>query len=145
MATVNDTQADTYEAVCQPLFDFWKSCAEQGSEQFQGLLSGARETADPQALRRRWLDALGQSLDNYLRTRAFLEAMHRNLEMTTQLKSTAEDWARDFSRSTGIPRLSDISGLFARLQIGQEAILARLGAIEHRLEALENKRKRHES
>jgi hypothetical protein len=142
MSADNGTQTDNYEAVFQPVFDFWKSCFEQGAGQFQGWLSGAREASDPQALRRRWLEALGQSLDRYMRTPAFLEAMRRNLEMTTQVKSTVEDWARDLSRSTGIPRLSDISGLFARLQIGQEAILARLGAIEQRLEALENKRKR---
>jgi hypothetical protein len=140
----NASQTDAYEAAFRPLFEFWKTYAEQSAEQVRGLMTGAREAYDPAALRRHWLDALSQSLDAYMRTPAFLEAMHRNLEMATQLKSSAEDWARDFSRSTGIPRLSDISGLFARLQIGQEAILARLGAIEHRLEALETRRKRAE-
>jgi hypothetical protein len=61
--------------------------------------------------------------------------------MLTQLKGTAEDLARDFSRATGVPRISDISGLFERTRIGQEAMLARLTAIEERLANLEHKRK----
>jgi hypothetical protein len=65
--------------------------------------------------------------------------MKRNFETMAQLKSAQEGLARDVSRSTGIPRIDDISGLFERLQIAHEAILERLRTIEDRLQRLESK------
>jgi hypothetical protein len=145
MATANGNQTNQKESGGQTPFDFWSKCFEQSAEQMKMLLSCATDTCDPAALRRRWLDDLSKSLDAYMRSPVFLEAMHRNFEAVTQFKSLTEDWARDASRATGIPRITDISGLFERLQIGQEMILARLTAIEQRLDALEKKRKNHGS
>jgi hypothetical protein len=48
--------------------------------------------------------------------------------------------AQEVAREIGVPRMPDVSGLFERTQIGHEAILARLVAIERRLEALEGKK-----
>jgi hypothetical protein len=143
MTTETTNPTNGHEPAPHALLDFWSKAVEQSVEQTQALLEGFRSAADPAALRRHWLDTLAKGLDTTMRSPAFLETMRRNLEMMTQLKCTSEDWARDVTRSTGIPRITDISGLFERLQIGQEAILARLAAIEQRLETLESKRKRH--
>jgi hypothetical protein len=72
-----------------------------------------------------------------MRTPAFLESMRRSHQAIHEFKGNAEDLAQEVARETGIPRLPDLSGLFERIQIGQEAIQARLTAIERRLEALE--------
>jgi hypothetical protein len=136
-ATPNGTDATPW-----PLVEFWSKFIDQNTEQTQTLLNGFKEGCDPAALRRLWLDSLANSMDCYMRSPAFLESMRRNNEMMTHLKESADDVARDVARATGIPRINDISGLFERLQIGQEAILARLKAIEERLDSLENKRKR---
>jgi hypothetical protein len=137
MTTPATTPGNGHEAPAPPLAEFWSKCLEQGGEQLQAVVNGLKEVMDPVALRRRWLEAVSQNLEQYMRTPAFLDGLRRNLEMTTQLKSVAEEWAAAFSRVTGIPRMADVSGLFERLRTGQEAILARLGAIERRLEALE--------
>jgi hypothetical protein len=142
MTTPEAAPCNGHDPVTQPLLEFWQKYFEEGTRQTQDLMTGFREAFDPAAMRRRWLEALAESLDRYMRTPAFLEAMRRNFEAVTQLKSASEDWARDVSRATGIPRISDISGLFERLHIGQEAILARLAGIEHRLDGLEKNRKR---
>jgi hypothetical protein len=142
MTTATTTKPNGTESEFQPLVEFWTKFIEQSTEQTQALLAGFKETSDPAALRRLWLDSMARSLDVYMRTPAFLDGVRRNYEMMTQLKGAAEDFARDVSRTTGIPRVSDISGLFERLRIGQEAILARLAEIEHRLEGLESKRRR---
>jgi hypothetical protein len=141
MTTANETPANGAESATKPVLEFWTRYFEQASEQTQALLGTAREACDPVALRREWLAGLAEGLDHYLRTPAFLETMRRNFEMMTQLRGTSEDLCRDFSRASGIPRINDISGLFERMRIGQEAILARLEAIEARLIALEPKRK----
>jgi hypothetical protein len=112
----------------------------------QALMTGVAGAFEPAAFRRQWLGAVAETLDRYMRTPAFLETMRRNFEAMTQCKGASEDLARDVSRATGIPRIDDISGLFERLQIGQEAIIARLGGLEQRLDALESregKKKRH--
>jgi hypothetical protein len=63
--------------------------------------------------------------------------MRRSHLAVNECKANTEDLAQEVARETGIPRMPDISGLFERIQIGQEAIQARLTAIERRLEALE--------
>src|SRR5262245_32020250 len=140
MTTPSTNGADGQAQVIQPLLDFWRQCFEQGQEQSRAWLDGARAAFDPAALRRRWLQAVAETLDRYMRTPAFLEALRRNFEAVTQVKGTAEDWARDLSRAAGVPRIEDVSGLFERLQIGQEAILARLDDIEQRLAARGNRK-----
>jgi hypothetical protein len=140
--TQNSATTNGYdEAVQKGLLDCWSQWIEQNQEQTKVLLDAFREASDLRAVRRLWLESLSKSLDTYMRTPAFLEAMRRNFDVMTHLKSNFEDAARDAARATGIPRIADISGLFERLQIGQEAVLARLSAIEHRLEALESRQK----
>jgi hypothetical protein len=126
-----------HDAFFHPWMDFWSRCLEQGREQTQVLLDSLSGTRDAEALRRRWLESLAQSLDSFLRSPAFLEAMRRNFELITEVKSNSEEVAQEVARTTGLPRLPDISGLFERLRLAQDVILDRLTAIERRLEALE--------
>jgi hypothetical protein len=139
--TQNSAQTNGQDAVFRPLLDFWSQWIEQGQEQTQVLLESAKGAGDWACARHLWLESLGKSLEAYMQTPAFLEAMRRNFDMMTHLKSSADDLARDIARAAGIPRTDDIGGLFERLQSSQEKILARLGAIERRLEGLE---KHHE-
>jgi hypothetical protein len=143
-APPNGREANFQAAVLQPLFDFWSKSVEQGMEQTKAMLDCMTGACDLATLRRRWLDSLARSLDVYMRSPAFLEAMRRHFDAVTQLHNVTEDWARDAARVAGIPRVPDVSGLFERLRVGQEAILSRLGVIEQRLEALETKRRRHD-
>jgi hypothetical protein len=123
----------------KPMMNLWFEGVRQAANQTQAVLDGANESLDLKALRQRWLEALTEGLDTFMRSPVFLEGMKRHFEMMSQLKSTQEHVAGDVSRSTGIPRISDISGLFERLQIAQETVLDRLQAIEYRLQRLENK------
>ena len=144
MTTSNAPPVNGPESAVQPAVDFCSTCLERGGEQVQALMNGMKELTDPAALRRGWLDMVGGSLDCYMRTPAFLDAMRRNFEVATQLKTISEAWAGAFSSVTGLPRIWDIGGLFERMKIGQEAILSRLDALDRRLSALEGKRKRHD-
>lgn len=121
----------------QPLLDFWTDCIEGSNEQVKVLLDSMSGQADLGTLRQRWLESLANSFDSYMRTPAFLEAMRKQFEAITTVKSTAEDLVQEFSRDAGVPRIQDISGLFERLKTTQEMILVRLGAIEQKLAALE--------
>jgi len=138
MTTANQT-ANGLDPVVAPLIDFWSRALERNAELTAAMLKQVKEGFDPLALRRRWLDTLAESLDAYMRTPVFLESMRGGLQAVSEHKRTTEDLAQEAAREMGIPRMPDVSGLFERLQIGQEAIQARLRAIEQRLERLENR------
>lgn len=126
-------------AMFQAWTDLWGKYVEASTDYSRVLLdsAGGAEPADLESLRRRWLESLGKSMDSYMRTPAFLEQMRRHFEAMTAAKSNADDVAKEVARNVGFPHLDDIAGLFERLQIGQEAILNRLAAIERRLDAIE--------
>jgi hypothetical protein len=126
----------------EPWMDFWSKTIEQSKEQTAVLLEAMQGVPDAEVLRRRWLDSLAQNLDTFLRSPSFLEAMRRNFEGMTEMKSHGEEAAQGIARETGIPRLPDVSGLFERLRLAQEVILDHLSAIERRLEAIETHVKR---
>jgi hypothetical protein len=136
--TPTNQSTNGHDPVFQPLLDFWSKATEQGTESARAWWEGTRAAFDPAALRRQWLDAMAQSLDAYMRTPAFLESMRRSHQAVNEFKSHTEDLAQEIARETGIPRMPDISGLFERIQIGQESIQAHLSAIERRLEVLES-------
>lgn len=118
---------------------FWTEWFTQSNDQARTILEALRGAGDPQAMQKRWLDAMAQSLDGFMRTPAFLEAMQRNLKMMTDLKAMQDQVVQDVARHTGAPLASDITGLFERLDSAERSLQNRLKAIENRLKAIEAK------
>ncbi len=131
---------------------FWTQWLEQSGRGAQALLErmqlpgdpqqvlGAMHAAvDPQQVHRHWLDAVARSIDDFMRSPAFLEIMKQNLKSVTDLKGLQNQVVQGTARELGMPQAGDISGLFERLQSTEQTILNRLRAIEDRLEAIEAK------
>lgn len=133
-----DPWATPQQAIVEPFVRFWSNYFQQANDSVQKAFETINGRADPDALRRQWLDAVSQSADAYLRSPAFLEAMRRNMEAVIQAKAHSNDLAKEIARNTGVPTASDISGLFERLHSIEESILDRLGKIEERLEKMEH-------
>src|SRR5271157_3091190 len=119
---------------------FWTQWLEQSSRGTQALLEAMQTAGDPQQLQRRWLDAVSRSLDDFMRTPAFLELLKNNLKAVTDLKGLQDQVIHDTARQFGMPLAADITGLFERLQSTEHNIINRLQAIEDRLKAIETKR-----
>ena len=139
MTTAKTTSPDGVDSLCNPFVAFWTEAWQKSTELTQAAFQGMTKAGEWDKLRRQWSAALSTTLDNYMRSPAFLENMRRNMEMITEWQSHMDDWARDLSRLTGLPHVSDVSGLFDRLKQNQEAILAQLSAIEKRLQAMEER------
>ena len=118
---------------------FWARWLEQSSRGTQALLEVMQTACDPQQLQRRWLDAVSRSLDDFMRTPAFLELLKINLKAMTDFKGLQDQVIEDTARRLGMPLAKDITGLFERLHSTGQTILARLQAIEDRLKAIESK------
>ena len=131
----NKTLADPAAAVAA----FWTQWLDQSSRGTQALLEAMQATGDPKQLHQRWLDAVSQSLENFMRTPAFLEAMKQNLKVITDLKGFQNQVAQGAVHQLGMPLADDITGLFERLNSVEQKILTRLGAVDSRLKAVEAK------
>lgn len=118
---------------------FWAQWLEQSSRGTQALLEVMQSAGDPQQLQRHWLDAVSRSLDDFMRSPAFMELLKNNLKAVTDLKSWQDSVVQDTARQVGIPTAADITGLYERLHSTETVILNRLKAIEERLKAIESK------
>ena len=68
------------------LFSFWTQWMEQSARGTQAMLEAMQSAGDLQHLQRNWLDPVARSIEEFMRTPVFLEAMKRNLKAATDLK-----------------------------------------------------------
>ncbi|MGC8641056.1 MAG: hypothetical protein ACP5XB_14420 [Isosphaeraceae bacterium] len=118
---------------------FWTQWLEQSSRGTQALLEVMQAAGDPRQIQRRWLEAVSRSLDDFMRTPAFLELLKNNLKAMTDLKTLQDQAVQDTAHYFGMPLAADITGLFERLHSVEQTILGRLNDIEDRLKAIEAK------
>ena len=124
------------DPIVQPYMDFWTGYFNQAAESAQKMFQSAIGGADPRAAQRRWLEAVDRSLDAYMRSPTFLNAMKQNIEFVTKAKLQMDDLNKEFARNANIPTAADIGGLYERLRSVEDMILSRLGEIDERLEVV---------
>jgi len=141
--STTDSNSNTSAAPLDPalmMASFWSQWLEQSSRGTQALLEAMQVAGDPQNLQRRWLDAVSRSLEDFMRTPAFMEILKNNMKAVTDLKSLQDSVIQDAARQLGVPLTADITGLFERLHSTEQAILKELQAIEERLKVIESGR-----
>lgn len=125
-----------FDAVVQPYVNFWSDYIRQTNDFTRELLEGMNGNSNAKTWQRRWFDVVSQSMDAFLRSPAFLQAMKQNTDLAIKAKQQADDVAAEFARNANIPTANDISGLFERLHSVEEGIVVRLSRIEERMDAL---------
>jgi hypothetical protein len=136
MPAENETNG-VIDPVVKPFVDFWSDYAKQADHATREFLDGIDDTADIKSWQRRWFDAVARSMDAYMRSPVFLQAMKHNADAVIKVKRQTDDFTAEIARNANIPTAGDISGLFERLHSVEEVILSRLGRIEHRLQTIE--------
>jgi hypothetical protein len=124
------------DSLVRPYLDFWNSYFNQTAQSTRGLLESVNGGSDPRALQRRWLEAVSRSMDAYLRSPLFLNAMKQNLDAAVKAKLQVDDLTKEFARNANIPTASDIAGLFERLRSVEDAMSSRLAEIDQRLKTI---------
>lgn len=135
----SDGDTKTAADLSNALAIFWAQCFEQSERQTRALLQAMEVAGDPRQLQQRWLDAVAQNLESFMRTPAFLQLMKQNLKAITDLKGLQDQAVKGTARQLGAPLADDITGLYERLHSTEQTILNRLRAIEDRLKAIEAK------
>jgi hypothetical protein len=121
------------------LFSFWAQWMDQSARGSQAVLELVQKAGDPQQFQRQWLEAVSRSLDGFMRSPAFLEAMSQNLKGLTDMKALQNKLIGDAARQLGVPTSEDITVLAERLHGTEQTVVRRLKAIEERLLAIEAK------
>lgn len=124
------------EAVSKPFLELWTDFFKQNDDRSRQVAEAFDFQAEAERWRRRWLDAMSQSMDAYMRSPAFLETMKHRADAIIKTKDQVNDFSKEVARNSGIPTASDIAGLFERLRSVEELIVARLADIEKRLDAV---------
>jgi len=131
---------ETTDAPVEPtvaMTNFWAQWMEQSARGTQALLEAMQEAGDPAAWQKRWLSAMEDSFEDFMRTPAYMEMMRRTLKTMTDMKVAQDQLVHGAARHLGMPLANDITGLFERLHGHEHTILAQLKRIEERLEAIE--------
>jgi hypothetical protein len=115
----------------------WSDYVKQANDTTRELFDGLDGGAELKSWQRRWMNAIGESMEAYMRTPAFLEGMKQNTDFAVKVKRQIDDWTSEAARNANLPTAGDISGLFERLHSVEEIILKRLERIDERLASLE--------
>jgi hypothetical protein len=126
-----------FDPIVQPFVDFWSTYINQANDATRALFEGVNGNTDVKTWQRRWFDTVSKSMDAYMRSPMFLQAMKQNADFVVKAKRQADDLATEFARNANIPTAGDISGLFERLHSVEESVLRRLGRIDERLATIE--------
>ncbi len=117
--------------------DFWRNYFEQTAIQTRILLEGMQGGKSLDQLHNQGLASLSQSLDSFMRTPAFLEALKLSLKRMIDLKLMQDQVAQTVSQQTGLPLTADITGVFERVHSAEQTIMKQLAMLDDRLKAIE--------
>jgi len=123
--------------VAKPFVDFWTDYIKQANDATREFFNDLDDNTNAKTLQRKWFDAVAKSMDAYMRSPVFLQAMKHKADAVVKAKQQFDDLATEIARNANIPTAGDISGLFERLHSVEETILRRLGRIDEQLTAIE--------
>ena len=123
--------------VAKPFVDFWTDYLKQANDATREFFNDLDDNTNAKTLQRKWFDAVAKSMDAYMRSPVFLQAMKHKADTVVKAKQQFDDLATEIARNANIPTAGDISGLFERLHSVEETILRRLGRIDEQLTAIE--------
>jgi hypothetical protein len=129
----------TIDPVVKPFVDFWSDYMKKANDATRDFVDDINGHLSAKSLQRTWFDTVSKSMDAYMRSPVFLQAMKHHADAITKVKQQSDDLVTEVARNANIPMASDISGLFERLHSVEEVILSRLGRIEERLQAIEER------
>ncbi|QEH31837.1 hypothetical protein OJF2_03020 [Aquisphaera giovannonii] len=125
--------------------EFWRGYFEQAAIQSRILMEGAFGGGPPDASQALWLESMSRGLDGFMRTPAFTDALKESLARMIEMKRMQDRAARPAAEAPGTPTPTptstpatvDVASVAERVRDAEGAILARLDAMEARLEAIE--------
>ncbi len=117
--------------------EFWRDYFEQTAIQTRILLESMQGGKSLEQLHSQWLASLSQSLEDFMRTPAFLEVLKQSIRRMIDLKLAQNQMTQSMAGGAGPPQAVDVAGVFDRVRSAERTVLTRLTGIEDRLAAIE--------
>lgn len=138
MAAANEPDGTTPTTdPAREFLEFWKNYFEQTAIQTRVLLEGMQGGKSLDQMRNQWLGSLSESLDQFMRTPAFLDVLKQTLKRMVDLKLLQDQMAQAAVQQTGTAQAADVAGVHERVRGVEQALLARLDSLDDRLRAIE--------
>jgi hypothetical protein len=127
----------------RPFMDLWSSFAKETTGAAWQSVPMPMNMLNPASYfrdwERRWMDAMSESLETYLRTPQFLEWMRHQSDFIVKSKQQSDNITKEVARNAGIPTANDISGLYERLHSFEDNLIRRLDdELLHRMHGVED-------
>ena len=133
----NEAPTSTTTDPALDFLEFWRNYFEQTAIQTRILLESLPGGKPLGHLHNQWLTALSKSLEDFMRTPAFLEVLKQSIRRMIDLKLAQDQMTRSVPPGVGQPQAADVASVFDRVRRAEQTVLTRLSGIEDRLAAIE--------
>jgi hypothetical protein len=126
----------------KPFLDFWKGYLDRLDEPTRKLLKTFTDTSDPSKFTAEMLEAASKSMEAYMRSPAFLQAMKQAIDKIIQTKRRMDALNPEIAAQLGLATAHEFHQLADRCKDVEQSIGSRLRNIEIRLAAIERKQRK---
>ncbi len=131
--------SDTSPDAMQPFLDFWKGYLDRLDQPTRTLLETFTGTTDPRKLTPEMLEAASKSMEAYMRSPAFLQAMKQGIDKMIQTKRQMDALNPEIAAQLGLASGKEVRALTDRFNTFEQSLGSRLRDVEIRLAAMERK------
>ena len=121
----NEGSASTVDPA-RDFLEFWRNYFEQTAIQTRILLESMQGGKSLEHLHSQWLDSLSRSLEDFMRTPAFLEVLKQSIRRMIDLKLAQDKMTQSTAGGAELPHAADVAGIFDRVRSAEHTVLTRL-------------------
>ncbi|MCG8448660.1 MAG: hypothetical protein MI725_03645 [Pirellulales bacterium] len=126
-----------HESVVQPFLELWSSYLERTMEATKAILEGSFSQVRDHAKQKESFEAVSKSLDDFLRSPVFLQAMKQHVDSIIEAKRAGINLATTIDQDENLTSDDNINEILQRFSGTEQMILNRLDQIERRLDKIE--------
>jgi hypothetical protein len=141
MAPVGVPPMSHEEELTKPFLEFWIGYLDRLDEPTRKLLETFTGTSDLRKSSPELLEAAGKSMEAYMRSPAFLQAMKQGIDKMIQTKRQMDALNPEIAAQLGLATACEFHQLADRFKHAEKSLTSRLRDIEIRLAAIERKQR----
>lgn len=137
---MNDNNSS--QAAMDPLSQFWTDMFARMNVPQAGAGAGPSLSQDSQKqMQRIFFDAMAKYFDDFMRSEQFLQMMKETMDRSLAFKQQVDSFLTQLYRGAQMPAKTDVDDISGLLRSIEANVLDRLGSLETKVAAVEEKRR----
>lgn len=137
---MNDNNSN--QAAMDPLSQFWTDMFARMNVPQTGAGAGPSLSQDSQKqMQRIFFDAMAKYFDDFMRSEQFLKMMKETMDRSLAFKQQVDSFLTQLYRGVQAPAKADVDDISGLLRSIEANVLDRLGSLESKVAAVEDKRR----